>query len=123
MIFQNIEETHALVIGGLNNPGYLYADDLVVAYFTTRRLQKKIYLVNSVHKYCRRYNLRYSLNRSKVADLANLGKLKETGTWRMTDRISSWYTSYLRVFSCVYVQHVGKDKKKMHSEIKKTGHF
>jgi hypothetical protein len=68
MILQNIEETHALVIGGLNNPGRLYSDDLVVAYFTTRRLQKKIDLV---HKYCRRYNLRYSPNGSKVADLAN----------------------------------------------------
>jgi hypothetical protein len=42
---------HALVKEGLNNLGRWYADDIFVAHFTTRKLQKNIDLV---HKYCRR---------------------------------------------------------------------
>jgi len=51
MILQNVEEMQAVVQGGLNDPRRRYVDDLFVAHFTTRRLQKKIDLV---HKYCRR---------------------------------------------------------------------
>jgi len=41
----------------------------------------------------------------------------------MTDRISSRHRNYLRVFSSVYVPHMGKDQKKYSQERKRLGIF
>jgi hypothetical protein len=65
---------HAPVIGGLRIPQLLYADDLVMAYFTSYELQKKIGLVDKCRK---RWNLICNLNKYNVIVFERGRKLKE----------------------------------------------
>jgi hypothetical protein len=79
------EGTHSPMIKELRTQVLLFADDLVVAYFTSYGLQKKIELVDQYYKH---WDLKCSFNQFKIKVFKKRGKLKATDRQKINGQCS-----------------------------------
>jgi hypothetical protein len=75
MEYINVDNSHAPSIGRTTIPGLLLADDLAVSSFTSSGLQKEI---DQIVRYCKEWNLKCNLSKSKIIVFKEGGKLKNT---------------------------------------------
>jgi hypothetical protein len=76
----NGDNSHAPSIGQITIPGLLFADDLAVSSFTSNGLQKEI---DQIVRYCKEWNLKCNLRKSKIVVFKKGGKLKNTERWNI----------------------------------------
>jgi hypothetical protein len=80
MEYINADNSHAPSIGRTTVPGLLFVDDLAVSSFTSNGLQKEIH---QIVRYCKEWNLKCNLSKSKIVVFKKGGKLKNTERWSM----------------------------------------
>jgi hypothetical protein len=76
--YNNKDNTHAPLTGITTIPGLLFADYLAFSSFTINGLQKAI---EQVTEYCRDWNLKCNLNKTKILVFKKGVKLKKDERW------------------------------------------